>query len=126
MAETALAGRRVFVVEDEWLIQVLIEDALGELGCSVSDTAARLDEALAKAATVACDVAVLEVNLNDQSTYSVAAALQARGVPFVFATGYDAAGLGADYPHVPVVHKPFGTRELAQALATALTGPPAS
>jgi CheY-like chemotaxis protein len=81
MAETTLAGRRVFVVEDEWLIQVLIEDALGELGCSVSDSAARLDEALAKAATVTCDVAVLDINLNAQSTYAVAAVLQARSVP---------------------------------------------
>src|SRR5450759_3942971 len=37
----------------------------------------------------AIDVAVLDVNINGQLSYPIADALAARGVPFVFSTGYD-------------------------------------
>jgi hypothetical protein len=37
----------------------------------------------------AIDVTVLDVNLNGQMSYPIADALAARGVPFVFSTGYD-------------------------------------
>ena len=39
----------------------------------------------------AIDAAVLDVNLKGQKSYPVADALAARGVPFVFSTGYNNA-----------------------------------
>jgi hypothetical protein len=44
---------------------------------------------------LACDIAILDVNLNGQKTFPIAEALSRRGMPFVFATGYGAGGLSA-------------------------------
>src|SRR5262249_57381539 len=47
--ESSLAGRRVLIVEDEFLVAALIEDILLDNGCEVAGMASRLDEALEKA-----------------------------------------------------------------------------
>ena len=65
MNQTApdLSGRRVFLVEDESLIVMLIEDALDDLGCEVAGVASRFDDAVVKARALAFDIAILDVNL---------------------------------------------------------------
>jgi CheY-like chemotaxis protein len=120
MANIELSGQRVLVIEDEWAIRMMIEDTLADLGCAVVGTAVRVDEALAKASSAGIDLAVVDVNLDGRSSYEVADALNARGIPFVFATGYGSAGLRAGYPEVPVIQKPFEPRELERALMKAL------
>jgi hypothetical protein len=45
----------------------------------------------------------------------VADALAARGIPFVFCTGYDAKGLPR-HADAPRLAKPFQTRELQRAI----------
>jgi hypothetical protein len=47
--------------------------------------------------------------------------LNARGIPFVFASGYGAAGVSEPWKHVPVVQKPFQPRDLASAIRRALS-----
>ena len=84
-----LSGRRVLVVEDETMVAWLLEDMLADLGCAVVGPAARVNQALAMLDAEAIDAAVLDVNLNGQMSYPVADALAARGVPFVFSTGYN-------------------------------------
>src|SRR5262249_61077738 len=85
---TAAERTRVLVVEDELMIRRLLEDMLGELGYTIAAQAARIDEALDAAKNAAFDVAILDVNLNGETIVPVAEALDARGMPFVFATGY--------------------------------------
>ena len=58
MAGSDLRGLRLLIVEDESLVSMLIEDMLAEIGCMVVGIAARLDEALAKASTLAFDAAI--------------------------------------------------------------------
>jgi hypothetical protein len=43
------------------------------------------------------DAAMLDVNLNGNKSYPVADALAARGVPFVFSTGYSDHGMREGY-----------------------------
>lgn len=111
-----LLGKRVLVVEDEALITMMLEAYLGELGFEVVATAARLDEAIAKARSVAADLAVLDVNLAGQVSYPVAEVLLNRSIPFIFATGYGADGLPGRLRNVTVLGKPFLLDQLAQAL----------
>jgi CheY-like chemotaxis protein len=119
-----LAGLNVFVVDDEVLVKMLIEDILGELGCRVADTASTLEEAVAKAESGAFDAAILDVNLSGRQTEPVAAALAARQIPFVFSTGYGKPPSDA-FADVPVLSKPFKTVDLEQALMKlAGDGPP--
>jgi DNA-binding response OmpR family regulator len=66
------------------------------------------------------DAAVLDLNLDGQPSYPVADALAARGVPFLFSTGYDR--LQGEYNSLPRLQKPFAPRELAVALAAVLAG----
>lgn len=111
-----LAGLRVLVVEDEMMVSMLIEDMLGDLGCTVVGPAARLDEALALAENAELDCAVLDVNLGGQSTFPVADLLRAKGAPFAFATGYGDAGLREVDRASPVLQKPFREVDLARVL----------
>ncbi len=118
----SLQGARVFLVEDEALVAMLIEDMLADHGCEIAATAARLGEALtiAENQAVAFDVAILDLNLAGEATFPVAAALKARGAPFVFATGYGAGGLPAEWRDRPTLQKPFTPADVADVLSRLL------
>jgi CheY-like chemotaxis protein len=120
VSKASLAGLRALIVEDESMLTMFIEDALADLGCSVAAIASRVDQARAKAATADFDVAILDVNLNGGSTYPIAEVLLSKNIPFVFATGYGAAGIPQSLRQAPVLTKPFTQEQLAQALAEAL------
>jgi DNA-binding NtrC family response regulator len=116
-----LSGRRVLLVEDEMIVAWLLEDMLAELGCAVVGPAASVDQALAMIDAEAIDVAMLDVNLDGQMSYPVADALAARGVPFVFSTGYHKDRLLERYRTFPALQKPFHLSELTDMLAKLLT-----
>jgi CheY-like chemotaxis protein len=111
------AQRRVFVVEDEIMIRMLLEDMLNDLGYGVAASASGLDEAVALARTSDFDLAILDVDLNGDAVYPVADVLTQRGVPFVFSTGYGGRGLPAAYRDRPTLHKPFRLENLDKTLA---------
>lgn len=118
MTERNLIGCRVLLVEDEAVVCMVLEDMLIDLGCDVVGTAARLDKALSLARSGKFDAAVLDVNLNGEKSYPVAAVLMERGVPFLFSTGYD--GLQSGYESLPRLQKPFRQKELAITLRAVL------
>ena len=86
---------RVLVVADEMRIALLVEDMLIELGHEVVGLAMRLAQALALAENAEIDFAILHVNLDGRMSFPVAEVLEARGVPFVFATGYGSGALSS-------------------------------
>ena len=124
-APEQLSGRRVLVVEDEALVGMMIEDMLADLGCVVVDVASSLAQALAVAEdpALALDGALLDLNLAGEKVYPVAERLAARGVPFIFSTGYAMAGIVDGYSHVPLLTKPFKPRALEEALLSLFGGP---
>jgi CheY-like chemotaxis protein len=79
-----LSGRRVLVVEDEMMVLMMIEDMLAELGCESVTAAATTDQAIDLINAQVFDAAMLDMNLNGTKNSSVADALAARGVPFIF------------------------------------------
>lgn len=102
-----LAGRRVLVVEDEMMVLFMIEDILADLGCEAVSTAATVDQALALIEAQTFDVAMLDSNLNGMRSDPIADALEARGVPFFFATGYSNLATKDGYTDRHVLKKPF-------------------
>jgi CheY-like chemotaxis protein len=108
---------RILIVEDEMLVAMNIEDMLLELGHEVAGIATRIEPALALAGEGAFDLALLDVNLAGRPSFPVAEALQGRGIPFLFATGYGTRGIAAEFAAVPVLQKPFRSSDLAAALA---------
>ena len=107
---------RILIVEDEALVAMLIEDVVLDMGNEVAGVAGRLEDAIRKANELEMSCAVIDLNLNGERTNPVAAALQRRGVPFVFVTGYGAAGLEGEWRDAPVVQKPFQPHELMAAI----------
>jgi PAS domain S-box-containing protein len=110
-----VAGNRVLLVEDEALVAMAMKDMLVELGFDVLGAYGRAGDALAAARSHDINAAVLDVNLGGELIYPVADCLIARGVPFVFVTGYGVETIDARFAHVPVLQKPIGRQVLHDA-----------
>jgi CheY-like chemotaxis protein len=119
---SSLTGLRLLLVEDEALVAMMVEDMLADFGCVVVDVAGTLSRGLALVADagLALDGAILDVNLGGDKVYPVAEALVARGIPFIFATGYGTGGIAEGFSHIPALAKPYESRALEKTLATAL------
>ena len=114
------ARRRILVVEDEFLIRMLLEDMLTDLGYELVGVAGRVDEAAEMAQTKEFDLAILDVNLDGHDVYPVADLISKRGLPFMFVTGYGGRGLPDNYRGRPTLEKPFQMDELQRMLAQLL------
>src|SRR5690242_259981 len=122
MSGRTLSGLRVLVVEDEALIAMMLEDMLVGFGCVVVGPIARLAQAVSAARGHELDCAVLDINLNGEVVLPVADALEGRGVPFVFVSGYGSIGADRRFAGRPFVRKPFKRDEIARALAQLVPG----
>ncbi|GGK44294.1 response regulator [Salinarimonas ramus] len=109
---------RVLVVEDEYFIADDLAQALAAEGAEVIGPVGDPREALDLVANERIDRAVLDINLHGELVFDVARALQARDIPFVFATGYAANVVPSGLSHVPRWEKPFDAISLARWLAT--------
>lgn len=113
----SLAGRRLLVVEDEYFIAEDIRAILERHGAIVIGPVGELAEARD---ILACedriDAAVLDINLHGETVFPLADVLRARGVPFVFATGYSEAAIPSSYGDVPRWEKPYDYDDLVDAL----------
>lgn len=114
------SGLRAFVVEDETLVAIFLEDLLEELGFIIVGTAGQIPRALAQIALLQPDIAVIDINLAGEEAYPIAKALDERRIPFVFATGYGDGRVHPDWQHCPVIQKPYQIADLQRALAQAL------
>jgi two-component sensor histidine kinase/CheY-like chemotaxis protein len=110
-AQTAeLRAQRVMIVEDEALIAMVLVENLQEMGLSTVGPFSRVADALKVDEEI--DAAILDVNLGGESVYPVAEMLSARGIPFVFMTGYGSASIDPRFANVPVLQKPIEAKAL--------------
>ena len=120
----ALKGRRILVVEDNYLIALMIRRLLVDWGCEVVGPLASLDEAAAAVEHEPLDGAILDINILGGSSAPIALKLQARGTPFFFVTGYGSPkGLPAALARVERLNKPIsvGALEVTVRKAFALS-----
>jgi CheY-like chemotaxis protein len=114
---------RVLVVEDDFLIAVEHRTFLLEGGVDHVITANSNASALRHMREVLPDAAVIDVNLGTENSHETAAFLKARGIPFVFLTGYSADPHLLDaFPDVPILKKPVDPDTLLPALKTLVRG----
>jgi CheY-like chemotaxis protein len=117
MAGSALAGRRVLIVEDEYFLADDLRQTLAECGAEVLGPVATLSEGLdIVAANNRIDSAVLDVRLREKDVFAISAALKSRKIPFVFTTGFGEAKIPPEYGNVPRLEKPFELGALIMAL----------
>lgn len=117
----SLAGLKVLLVEDQFIIAMDAETIL--LGCGVRsvDTVASVEDAMRVLKATTPDICVLDVNLGASTSLAVAEQLAERKIPFVFATGYaDSTMIPKTLAHVPTVRKPYDAEQLTAAMMKSL------
>ncbi|MGF7147356.1 light-regulated signal transduction histidine kinase (bacteriophytochrome) [Sphingomonas zeicaulis] len=111
-----LAGRNVLLVEDSLIIALDAEDILTRFG-AVIVTASTPEAAHDALDDTRPDLAILDINLGDQTSFGIADRLHDMGVPFFFASGYgEQAKLPVEHRARTVVQKPYTTHNIARAV----------
>ena len=120
LAPRLLEGLNVLVVEDNLLLAEVTKILLEDSGCRVVGPAGWLQRGLELARAETIDGAVLDINLHGEMSFAIAEALRARGVPFVFVTGYeDRSIVPMAYRSAPRLDKPVADERLVEAMAAA-------
>lgn len=118
---SALQDLRVLVVENDEMSAALLQMQLVQSGALVVGLAASVAEALRLLEEADPDVALLDYRLaHNETSEPVAAALAARGVPFVLATGMAAEQLPVAMQSGVLLIKPYLSAELSKALVRAV------
>lgn len=104
------------LVEDEFLLAMEMESAIRDEGAVVVGPFVTIAQASAAAETEDLAGAVLDLNVRGEMSFPVAAILERRHVPFLFATGYDLSRLPESFRQRPCLRKPFTGHDLARAL----------
>ncbi|MGV7196470.1 response regulator [Xanthomonas axonopodis] len=118
MLDNPLNGRRILVVEDDYLLAESLNDLLVEAGVRVVGPVGNVPEALSLVASgQAIDGALLDVNVRGQAVFPVADALLERGVPFSFCSGYDRYTLPQRFAHLSYCMKPYNPRAITTLLS---------
>ena len=118
---SALQDLRVLVVENDEMSAALLQMQLVHSGALVVGLAASVAEALRLLEEASPDVALLDYRLaHNETSEPVAAALAARGVPFVLATGMAAEQLPVAMQSGVLLIKPYLSAELSKALVRAV------
>ena len=115
-----MRARRVLIVEDEFLVAMMLEEVVRGAGHEVVGPALDIASARSLARDAAFDAAVLDVNLGGDLTFEVAGILGARSLPYFLVTGYGLDGVPDAYRQMPVLQKPFREQDLLRLLAEAL------
>ena len=112
-----LPGKRILLVEDNYLVAMQIASMLRDLGCEVVGPVATVDEAVDLASHEELFGAVLDVNLKDGNCSPIARTLKSRSTPYVFVTGYASPELPLSVRQdVRRLHKPVDPVSLARAI----------
>jgi CheY-like chemotaxis protein len=105
------------VVEDEYAIAVDIVFSFQEAGATIVGPAASIDDALKLIREEPrIDCAVVDLNLRGHMAFPVADALAERGIPYIFATGYDPSVVPSRHANVTLCEKPVTPSRIAEAL----------
>ena len=112
-----LTGKHILIVEDEFFVGSDLEQILADAGAQpvLVNTAAA---ASAKLAETSFDAVILDIHLQDESTYPLADTLRRKSTPFLFLSGYLTIREG--YTDIPFVDKPFTKETVTSALKTLL------
>ena len=117
-----LRDKHLLIVEDEYLVASDLAFWFEDLGAKVIGPAESVARALDLVAEngASIDAAILDINLHGVFVFSVADALAERGVPFIFATGYDGSIIPNAYAKIPRFEKPISKMQLARDLSAIL------
>lgn len=117
-----MTAPRILVVEDEALVALDLECTLEDMGWQVAGLMGGVRQALnwLDAQPSAPQAALLDVNLGGEMVFPVAEALEARRIPFAFATGYADVVARSGFADTPTLSKPVDHDRLREVLEALL------
>ncbi|MEM1345471.1 MAG: response regulator [Pseudomonadota bacterium] len=118
----SIAGARVLVVEERYLLALDLVRMLEDCGAAVVGPYSDVVSALRPTLDQRLDCAVLDTDVRGASATQLAEALSGQRVPFFFATGYGMAALPNHLADRPLVRKPY-TRDQILSTVEALLAP---
>ena len=107
-----LGGKRILVVEDEFLVGLSLCEDLARLDAQVTGPVSSLSEALQVLQREQFDAALIDVNLRGEMSFPLADELLAREVPFLFVTGYGEDAMPPRFRQVLRIAKPHDPKRL--------------
>jgi DNA-binding response OmpR family regulator len=116
MGVNVLAGYRVMVIEDDYLIALEQSDELTAAGAEVIGPCPNLQTALEELQVSEPTGAIVDINLGRGPSFDAASVLKSRGIPFAFVTGYDASVVPAEFVDIPLLRKPCDPRKLVETI----------
>lgn len=116
-----LSGLAVLLLEDNMIVALTVENFLNDLGARRIWTASYVESASDILDRETIEIAILDINIGEDTRLDLARRLRAESIPFFFASGYgEDEGLGADLAGSLIVRKPYGKRDLQKAIITVL------
>ncbi|SDA93744.1 response regulator [Sinorhizobium sp. NFACC03] len=111
---------RILIVEDEFLLAADLMQSLEAAGYAIAGPAPSVRVALETIAAGPPDAAILDIQLTDGKSFSVARKLAELGRPFVFLTSFSRDALPDDLEQVPHISKLDPLSDVLKALQAAL------
>lgn len=111
-----LNGKRIVVVEDDFVLATDICRTLRDLGATVLGPAPTPYYAMHLIGRKKIDAAVLDVRLHGATVFEVADMLRDQGVPIIFATATDRASMPGRFQEMPLLEKPFDRKKLVSEI----------
>ncbi|MGD9883425.1 MAG: helix-turn-helix domain-containing protein [Reyranella sp.] len=108
---------RILIVEDSYLTADVLGDVVRGCGFELAGTTASLAGGLRAVEQDCLDGAVLDIDLGGRPSFPICRALRARGIPFVFVSGYSPGTIVPDeFRDTPHIGKPVDPRRLESTL----------
>jgi DNA-binding response OmpR family regulator len=113
---TELAGLRLLVVEDDYLVAADMCSSLRRRGAAIMGPVANVRRSRDLVRQQRPDVALLDINLNGHLAFDLAHEFENEGIRTIFTTGYDAAFLPELLRDSPCLQKPINLNALVHLI----------
>jgi two-component SAPR family response regulator len=110
------AGKRILIVEDEYLVAQETRRMLEKCGAHVVGPVSNLADGTDYTRNGQVDAAILDIKLDEELVFPLADLLDSLAIPFVFATGHEASILPDRYKGYILCEKPAHLDAIAKAL----------
>ncbi len=117
MVGPMLKNCRIMIVEDEPVLALELVSILEDEGAIVVAVAQCVASALDSVREYWINCAILDIDLNGETSYPIADALSELNLPFAFVTGYTESEPPPRHIHRPVINKPFSATHVVEAVA---------
>jgi hypothetical protein len=113
-----LYGQVILVAEEEYFLADNVARALEKSGADILGPVGTVGGALTLLEVLdRVAGAVLDIDLHDEAMHPLIDVLEARNIPYVFATDHDQANIPTRYRNVPRWTTPYHVEDLVRELA---------